>query len=206
MWYTCIRRRKKGGKDNCAYVFTASQPFATDLINSNRKWFRYEWIWVKNRPIGFLLAKKQPMRNHEYILIFYNKQSIYNPIMEIRDLNKNSQNRYKYNFNSTKGNNKQQGGVIAQRKNNTPNILRFPSTVKYYDSISPNKLIHPTQKPVALMEYLIKTYTDESALVLDPFIGSGSTALACKKLNRNFIGMEIYQEYIDTANGRLNEL
>ena len=191
-------------KDSGAIALFGTEPFSSYLRISNLNMFKYDWIWYKNTPCGFVLAKKQPMRNHEIVSVFYKNQPIYNPIKENRDHNEDSKKRYKYNFDSIKGNNKQQGGIKGAKQGKCDE-LRFPTSVKYFKNVSRNKMLHPTEKPVALFEYLIKTYTNEGDTVLDNCIGAGTTAVACKRLNRNFIGMEIYQNYIDISYKRLLE-
>ena len=192
-------------KDNGAIVIFSQLPFAADLINSARKFFRYEWIWEKTLAAGFLNAKKMPMRCHENILVFYKKLPLYNP-----------------QFWFSKKIPKKQTGLQAsrvyakfERKElySSPDGKRYPRDVIFADSITTTldedgkfaKHLHPTQKPVELLEYFIKTYSNENELILDPFIGSGSTAIACKNLNRNFIGFELDKNYFDIAIQRLKD-
>lgn len=186
-------------KDNGAIVLTATNPFATSLIQSNIDWFKYEWIWHKNMTSGFALAKKQPLRNHELILVFYKKQPIYNPIKELRDLNKSSKQRMQYDFTSTKGINEQQGGIKKIQFIPEDKKMSYPKTVKKFNGVNPHKRFHTTEKPLSLMEYLIKTYTNEQMLVLDNTMGSGTTCLAAKNLNRKFIGIEKEIKYYKIA-------
>ena len=178
-------------KDNGAIVLTASQPFTTVLNNSNLKLYRYEWIWVKNNSTGFQLANKRPLKKHENISIFYKKQPTYNP-QGIEIYNKiNKRGGTGDNWSEMSSNN------YVQQFTNYPNsILNFK-----YDKHK----VHPTQKPVALFEYLIKTYTKENETVLDNCMGSGTTGVACKNLNRNFIGIELDHEYFKIAEKRINE-
>ena len=194
-------------KDNGAIVLTASQPFTSALIMSNIKMFKYEWIWSKNTTSGFALAKKQPMRNHENILVFYNKQATYNPIKELRDMSEESKKRMNYEFGSIKGVNQVNGGIKKVQYIPEDKSLCYPKTVQRINNIVNNnkERVHPTQKPVALFEYLIKTYTNEGDLVLDNCMGSGTTGVACKNLNRNFIGIELDPEYFKIAEKRINE-
>ena len=194
-------------KPNGAIVLFGSEPFSSALRMSNIKNFKYDWIWHKNNTSGFALAKKQPMRNHEVVSVFYNKQCTYNYIKEIRDMSKSSKKRMNYDFTSTKGINQQQNGIkkvqyIPEDKN-----LSYPKTVKYFKNISNNNKnrTHPTQKPVALMEYLIKTYTNKNETVLDFTMGSGSTGVACVNTNRNFIGIEQDKNYFNIAKQRIKE-
>jgi site-specific DNA-methyltransferase (adenine-specific) len=194
-------------KDNGAIVLTASQPFTSALVMSNIKMFKYEWIWHKNMASGFANARRQPMRVHESILIFYNHQSTYNPIKEDRDLSDESKNRMGYEFNSTKGNANIYGKIKKLKYVPEDKFVCFPKSVQKINCISPNHndRCHPTQKPVALFEYLIRTYTNANNLVLDNCLGSGTTAVAAKELGRKFIGIEISEEYCKIAVKRLRQ-
>jgi len=181
----------------CIALF-GNEPFSSYLRMSNIKQFKYDWIWNKNKPSGMLNAKIQPMRNHEVISIFYNKNSKYFPIKELRV---DKTNRLKTELKT-----KDFGSNIYGDKKGTGkkiiSKLRFPTTVKSFDL--ENFRIHPTQKPVALMEYLIKTYTNEGDLVLDNCMGSGTTGVACKNLNRDFIGIEKDPKYFEIAKNRID--
>lgn len=176
-------------KETAAMVFTATQPFSSKLVMSNLDDFKYEWIWEKQQGTGFLNAKKQPLRNHEGIYIYYRKQPTYNPQFT---------EGKPYICKSGKGstNYNEQVSVVTENDGK-----RYPLTVIKF-AYDKNKE-HPTQKPVALMEYLIKTYTNEGDLILDPTCGSGTTCLAAKNLNRNFIGIEKELKYVEIANRRL---
>ncbi len=169
-------------KDNGAIVLTASQPFTSLLITSNLKMFKYEWIWEKEQGVNFLLSKKVPLKVHENICVFYKKQPTYNPQMEKGKP-----------YLSGKGNSGDvtKNVIKVQTKNEG---TRYPrSVIKINREVG----LHPTQKPVALFEYLIKTYTNEGDIVLDNCMGSGTTAIACMNTNRNFIGFEIDKGYYD---------
>ncbi len=175
-------------KDNGAIVLTASQPFTTKLIISNIKNFKYSWIWKKSKPTGFLNAKKQPLKTFEDICVFYSKQCNYNPQGII------STNKLVSRTN--RGNYGECSKTTLQEATGYPkNILEFPSITG----------IHPTQKPVALFEYLIKTYTNEGDLVLDNCAGSGTTAIACINTNRNYILMEKEEKYCEIIRKRISE-
>jgi DNA modification methylase len=179
-------------KDNGAIVLTASQPFTTFLIHSNIELFRYEWIYEKTKSSNFMMAKKQPMKNHENVVVFYKKQPVYNPQMtkaEKLDIRKKN-GVYKQRDDSVLG-----GEAKSFRKKETG--WRYPKSVQLFNNSDKTKNIHPTQKPVELFEYLIKTYTNEGDLVLDNCAGSGTTAIACLKTNRQFIVMEKEQKYYD---------
>ena len=180
-------------KDNGAIVLTASQPFTSALVMSNIKMFKYEWIWDKKIPSGMSYARFQPMRQHENILVFCNGKTIYNPQMIKRD-------------KPIKG-----GGMSKGETTNNQNLVALkktydyknPTTIIVEDKIRKDSL-HPTQKPVALFEYLIKTYTNEGDLVLDNCAGSGTTGVACKNLNRNCILIEKDEGYFKIAERRIN--
>jgi site-specific DNA-methyltransferase (adenine-specific) len=194
-------------KDNGAIVLTASQPFTTKLISSNFEMFKYEWIWNKNTTSGFALAKKQPMKNHENILVFYKEQPTYNPIKEPRDMSEESKKRMNYEFSSTKGINQINGGIKKVKYEPGDKQLCYPKTVQKINNIVNNNSgrAHPTQKPVALFEYLIKTYTNEGDLVIDNCAGSGTTAIACINTNRNYILIEKEEKYFDIINKRIED-
>ena len=178
-------------KDNGAIVLTASQPFTSALVMSNPDMFKYEMIWYKDRPTGLFTAKVQPMKYHENILVFGKGKITYNP--EMWEGSKNHSNL---------GNNKSKSSHYNS-KFSIPKTdgLKNPKSVIYCEREHPP--IHPTQKPVALFEYLIKTYTNEGDLVLDNCAGSGTTGVAAKNLKRNFILIEKEKEYYDIILKRL---
>lgn len=180
-------------KDNGAIVLTATQPFSSALIMSNPKGFKHEWVWDKVRPSGFQVAKYKPMQRHENVLVFTSKGERVNyfPIMEQRDkpvkgrvVSSSESSPLKYSDGKTR----------TYTHKNPQSIIVFPK---------PNRAVHPTQKPVALFEYLIKTYTNEGDTVLDNVMGSGTTGVACKNLNRNFIGIELDEKYFAIAEERI---
>ncbi|GAH01884.1 unnamed protein product, partial [marine sediment metagenome] len=183
----------------------ASQPFTSALVMSNIKMFKYEWIWDKVQPTGALMVKKRPMKQHENILIFCKKQPVYNRQMadrkkeDIRINAVNNKNNQKTNFGyeHVGGKEMKYAKDYDQTKVNPKSIITFSKQPKRI------KNFHPTQKPVALFEYLIKTYTNEGDLVLDNCIGSGTTAIASINTNRNFIGMELDENYFNIANERI---
>jgi site-specific DNA-methyltransferase (adenine-specific) len=188
-------------KDNGAIVLTASQPFTTKLVASNMELFRYEWIYEKTKASNFMLAKKQPMKHHENVCVFYKKQPTYNPQMtqaEKLDRRKNT-GVYECKEDKIWG-----GGVKAYR--NLENGYRYPKSVQRFNNSDKTKILHPTQKPVALFEYLIRTYTNEGEIVLDNCMGSGTTAIAALNTNRKFIGFETEPAYIEIANKRIDDL
>lgn len=180
-------------KDNGAIVLFSQQPFSSKLIESNPKMFRYEWIWVKEQGTGFLNAKKMPLKSHENILVFYKKPPVYNPQM------RTGFKPYKAKQKSAGSNYNKSKPVVT-----ISNGERYPLDVISFKH--DGKKLHPTQKPVALLEYLIKTYTNEGGLVLDNCMGSGSTGVAALELDRNFIGIELDKHYFDTATKRIEEI
>lgn len=175
-------------KPNGAIVMTASQPFTTTLIASNMKMFRYCWVWEKEQGVNFLLAKKQPMKVHEDVCVFYRKQPAYNPQMTAGKP-----------YTSGKGGSGEVTGSVTKIQTQNGGT-RYPRSIQ---AVKRETGLHPTQKPVALMEYLIKTYTNEGETVLDFAFGSGSTGVACVNTNRDFIGIEMNQGYFDIAKQRI---
>ena len=192
-------------KDNGAIVLTATNPFASALIISNIDWFKYEWVWHKNMTSGFALAKKQPLRNHELVLVFYKKQPTYNPIKEPRDLSESSKQRMSYAFTTSKGTNEHQNGIKKVQFVPEDKELSYPKTVKKWNGVNSHNRLHATEKPIDMMEYLIKTYTNEGDTVLDNTMGSGTTGVACVNTNRDFIGMELDDRYFEIAERRIND-
>ena len=184
-------------KPNGAIVLFGSEPFSSHLRLSNIKNYKYDWIWKKTKPSGHLNAKKQPLRAFETISIFYKKQCTYNPQGLIYgEFNNNRPWRKKGNKKDKVYNNEVEIG-ISKAKGYPKNILKYPNPN--------NKLLHPTQKPVELLEYLIKTYTNEGETVLDNCTGSGSTGVACVNTNRDFIGIELDKNYFEIAKKRIEE-
>lgn len=180
-------------KDNGAIVLTAQTPFDKVLGASNLKMLRYEWIWQKSRPTGHLNAKRMPLKNHENILVFYKKLPVYNPqgVVDLERPREVFQALSKKSINYGK----RKERYVLERTG-------YPKTIQNFKSEM--KTVHPTQKPVELFEYLIKTYTNEGDLVLDNAAGSGTTGVACRNLGRDFILMEKEQEYIDIIHERLS--
>lgn len=182
-------------KPNGAIVMTASQPFTTKLISSNMKMFKYCWVWEKSRKTNFPNAKKQPLRNIEDVIVFYDRQTTYNPSGVTRINKKVTRNKPKNNTVNSGENDGSLCGTYIQE------FTGFPSQLLQVKS--EHKTVHPTQKPVALMEYLIKTYTYAGETVLDFTMGSGTTGVAAKNLNRNFIGIELNKNYFSIAEERI---
>lgn len=193
-------------KDNGAIVLTASQPFTSALVMSNIKMFKYEWIWVKNRVTGFANAKKQPLRNCESVLVFYNLLPTYIP-QGLSRINKTVKNgktvggeslRSDMVISSGRGNLRTAGHTYIQEFTGYPKQTLNNLTEEAIK-------FHPTQKPVALFEYLIKTYTNEEELILDNCSGSGTTAIAAMNTNRNYILMEKDEGYFNISKQRIND-
>ena len=184
-------------KDNGAVVLTASQPFSSALVMSNPKLFRYEWVWDKKNPTNFAMAKKQPLKYHETILVFAKKQTEYYPIKW----------RGKPNHKQGLLKNDQQSEVYGKIKRTKDNLsgMKYPRSIIEISKHSSQGGLHPTQKPVALFEYLVKTYTNEGDVVLDNCMGSGTTAIAAINTNRNFIGFEKDENYHKLANQRIEQ-
>jgi len=187
-------------KDNGAIVLTASQPFTSALVMSNPDMFKYEWIWEKHKATNFMNGNYQPMKIHENVLVFGNGKVNYNPQ---KVDGKEYKQRGSHNIQIAGVNGKEMPKVYS--KNHEPNKRLPVSIQKFSNHNQKNNRLHPTQKPVALMEYLIKTYTNEGDLVLDNCAGSGTTGVACKNLNRDFILIEKEQEYVDICNQRLQQ-
>ena len=252
LWVQYNRVCKKNG----AIVLTAAQPFTSNLIMSNPKYFKYNWIWEKSKATGYLNAKKMPMRAHEDVCVFYRKPPTYNPQMVqgtpydkgtahrptgvygAQGLKEKTKKR-KEIAKMLKGKDKMESlklvrlemdkmklawtiidktetmieaiiKTIKPLKTTVKNKsgLRYPRTVQYFktaESEGKKSVIHPTQKPVALFEYLIKTYTNSGDLVLDNCIGSGTTAIACINTGRDYIGMELEEKYYKKCVDRINQ-
>lgn len=183
-------------KDDGAIVLTAQTPFDKVLGTSNLKMLRYEWIWDKKLATGHLNAKRMPMKLHENILVFYKKLPVYNPQMR-------EGVPYDKGF-TPEVTSTNYGKQVPVRSVNTTGE-RYPVTIVEYSNADRRSKSHPTQKPVALMEYLIKTYTNEGDLVLDNTMGSGTTCVACVNTNRQYIGMELDDEYYAIAQSRVEE-
>ena len=185
-------------KNRGIIILNSTQPFTSSLIISNIKMFKYVLYWNKKTHSNPLLANKQPLRIMEEICIFYKKAPTYNPQM-IQGL------PYKKDYGYKKHSTEALGKTNLIDSDNKSG-LRYPTNLIEIPTNKNNrKYNHPTQKPIALMEYLIKTYTNEGDLVLDNCMGSGSTGVACKNLNRNFIGIELDPEYFKIAEKRINE-
>lgn len=188
-------------KPKGVFVTTASQPFTSALVMSNPKWFSDELIWEKSKAIGFLDANRKPLNSHENIIIFSHGRYTYNPqkwIVSERFIDRrNKLTIENYNQNIY--------GKHTKTEHRKDDGSRYPLSIVSIESINTEKTGHPTQKPVALYEYLIRTYTNEGDTVLDMCMGSGTTGVACKNLNRNFIGIEKDEKYFEIAKNRINQ-
>lgn len=184
---------KRITRKNAAIVLTAAQPFASQLIMSNPKMFRYDLIWEKNKSTGFLNANKMPLRKHEHILVFYRQLPIYNPQKTTGHKPVNS-----YTKHTSDGSNYGQTKTGIKGGGQTE---RHPTSVLKFDVVNNDseEKIHPTQKPVPLFEHLIKTFTNEGMLVLDNCSGSGTTMIACRNTNRNYIAIEADLNYYNDS-------
>jgi len=178
-------------KDNGAIVLFGSEPFSSYLRMSNIKDYKYDWIWNKKLAGNGILAKKQPLKIHEIASVFHSKR--YNP-QKTKGVFRKKMGLYECEITG--------GSSFAESKENDE---YYPKSIIEFSSANRLNRLHPTQKPVALFEYLIKTYTNEGDLVLDNCMGSGTTGVACKNLNRNFIGIELDPEYFKIAEKRINE-
>jgi len=195
-------------KPNGAIVLFGSEPFSTYLRMSNLNFWKYDFIWHKNQPSGQMNSKKIPMKAYETISVFYKKQPTYNP----QKIKRNEKELKRLSHKSFEGESKNTiyGNIKRKSLNRYENKLKYPtnviSNIKCVFNRSSEKVSHPTQKPIKLMEYLIKTYTNEKETVLDFTMGSGTTAIACLNTNRNFIGIELDKAYFEIAQNRINTI
>ena len=184
-------------KDDGMICLTSAEPFTSTLITSNKKLFKYDLVWDKKLSSGFLNAKRMPLRRHEQVICFYKKLPLYNPKMTVRG-------------------NIRKKGITTETGKHTSNYGKFENSVVENNEYYPTSIIevsnanrkdkiHPTEKPVELMEYLIKTYTNEGETVLDNCMGSGTTGVACKKTGRHFIGIEKDEKYFEIAKNRIEK-
>lgn len=186
-------------KPNGAIVLFANGMFTADLMKSNSKMWRYNLIWKKTTVTGFLNAKKMPLRQHEDICIFYKFLPTYNPQKTAGHTRKVSLAKHKINCKKT-------SDYGEHEFTNYDSTERYPTSILEFATDKQKSALHPTQKPVALLEYLIKTYTNEGAWVLDNCMGSGSTGVATLNTGRNFIGMELDENYFNIAKERIEDV
>lgn len=184
-------------KENGAILLFSQMPFTAELVKSNEKLFRYEWIVEKTKATGHLNSKKMPLKAHENILVFYKKQPTYNPQM--------TNGHRPTNFYTKHTSDGSCYGKTLTGVRGGGNTTRFPRDVLQFKWDTQKSSLHPTQKPVALCEYLIKTYSNEGEIILDSCMGSGSTCVACVNTNRHYIGFELDEHYFDIACQRLDE-
>ena len=191
-------------KPNGAIVMTASQPFTSALVMSNPDWFKYLWIWEKTRATGHVHAKNKPMKIHEEVLVFSAGTTIHEG-QSRRRMPYFPQGLVKLDkpkLRKAGGSSEAVMGFRPSHKDTVQKVSGYPASVIKFTS--ENNAIHPTQKPVALMEYLIRTYTNEGETVLDFTMGSGTTGVACLNTGRSFIGIELDQQYFDAAFKRID--
>lgn len=188
-------------KDNGCIALFAQGLFYVDLVNSNRKMFRYDLVWDKVLTTGFLNAKRMPLRRHEQIAIFYKKQPVYNPQMNVG--NPLHSKGISYKDKPIKNQNYGDFGVTDDsRKGSTE---KYPTSIIKFHKPHPSVAKHPTEKSVTCCEWLIKTYTNENDTILDNCMGSWTTAIACHKLSRNWIGFELNKEYFEKGQKRYKQ-
>jgi len=190
---------KRVAKRNAAIVLTASQPFTTTLIHSNLQRYKHQWVWNKGVGVNFMHVKRQPLKTTEDVIVFSYGTPTYNPQMTIKDRPQRKSNN---NMGTSSGytvdsNNKKYVGKVYTES--YPSVL-----ISFSSRTATSRGLHPTQKPVDLMEYLIKTYTNEGDTVLDFTMGSGTTGVACKRLGRSFIGIEKDEKYFAIAKERID--
>jgi len=195
MW----KRLNKLIKDNWAIVLFGSEPFSSALRMSNIKNYKYDWIWEKDKPTNFAQANRQPMRYTELIHLFYKKQPTFNKILEERE--GSGKKRYNYIVDNSKR--VSDHNKIIDKPKFYNKDFKNPKNIQKFSTWRRQNLQHPTQKPVALMEYLIKTYTLEWEIVLDFTMWSWTTGVACKNLNRDFIGIELDDKYFNISKERI---
>lgn len=183
-------------KNNAAICLFAQGLFYIDLVNSNRKMFRYDLVWNKILTSGFLNANRMPLRQHEQIAIFYKNAPTYNP-QKIKGNPNHSKGKIK------KGTNNNYGDFKFVDNKDVLGCMKYPTSIINCQKPHPSTTVHPTQKPIELLENLIKTYTNEGETVLDNCMGCGSTGIACKNTNRRFIGIELNEKYFDVAKNLL---
>lgn len=181
-------------KPRGAVVLFGSQPFTTDLINSNREWFRYCWVWDKNNSAGFATVKYRPFIITEDVCVFSSNGHNYYPQMETRGKPRRKD-----------GYSKSECYGLQPSKSKSKSNVYYPKNILRYGNAKQTGKLHPTQKPLALLEYLVKTYTREGMTVLDPTMGSGTTGHACVNLDRRFIGIELEQKYFEIAKNRIQK-
>lgn len=190
LWREWARLLNPGG----AIVMTASQPFTSALVMSNPKWFRCEWIWDKVNAANFANVKKQPLKSHESVLVFGERQTTYNP-QKVPGAKNHAQGKSTVNASETR--------LINRRVEDDMSGMKYPKSIQTFAKHSSQCGLHPTQKPLELMRYMVRTYTNPGDVVLDPCMGSGTTCLAAKIEGRGYIGIEREPKYFETAKTRI---
>lgn len=182
------------------FITTANQPFTSVIIMSQMKYFKHEWIWLKSHSSNFMHAKSAPLKKHESVLVFGRQKITYNPQMTTGKMVKKRIGKYRSK--------RRTHGAIGNLADLelVDSDTYYPVTPQFFRCVSRNKSVHPTQKPVELYEYLVKTYTNPDNIVLDLAMGSGTTGVACANLGRDFIGIEMDKKHFATASGRLDQL
>ena len=183
-------------KDKGAILFFGSEPFSSKLRISNLRMYKYDWIWKKTKAQGFLNSKKMPLKDYENICVFYKRLPVYNP-----------QGIIYGNFQNDRKSKYSKGEDIygKEKEFGISHMSNFPKQIIEFSNPSGNGQLHPTQKPVDLLEYLIKTYTQDGEVILDNCMGSGSTGVACVNTSRDFIGIELDKDYFNIANERIKD-
>jgi len=186
---------KRIRKSNAAVVLTASQPFTSILVMSNLDWFKTEWVWDKVMPTGFAIAKYVPMKRHESVLVFAPGRTTYNPQMV----------PWEKPRTYTRSVKTYQGSQNLKTHDGVPRTMthQYPKSIIVFSNADNKNKSHPTQKPVSLMEYLVKTYTNPGDVILDNCFGSGTTGVACVNTGRRFIGIEQHEPYFDIGRRRI---
>lgn len=192
------KQYKRISKPSAAIVLTASQPFTSHLVMSNLEWFRHEWIWIKNRGSNFANTVREPFKEHEEVLVFSKGGWTYNKQMQPRTGGGLERTKYNCKFKSKSTNYRE----FEVREKNTLTEMRVPSSWQKFNTETG---LHPTQKPVDLIRYLIRTYSDPGQLVLDNCIGSGTTAIAAMREGRHYLGFELDKNFYDIAQKRIEE-
>jgi DNA modification methylase len=192
LWHGLCRVLVPGG----AVVFTASQPFTSALVTSNLKWFRCEWIWDKVNAANFANSKKQPLKVHENVLVFCEHQPLYKPERVPGAIN-HTQGRSQSNVSETR--------LISGRVADDLSGLKYPKSIQTFPKHSSQCRLHSTQKPLSLMRYFVRTYTNEGDVILDPACGSGTTCVAALTENRHFLGIDNNEDCYTTATKRVKQ-
>ncbi|MEC4272924.1 site-specific DNA-methyltransferase [Adlercreutzia sp. R25] len=191
LWDGLLRVTRPGA----AVVMFGSGMFTSDLMQSNRKMWRYNLVWRKTNPTGFLNARRQPLRAHEDIVVFCDRQTAYNPVM--------TKGPRKVSSAEHRRNSRLSDNYGAYEPSGYDSDERYPTSVLTFPRDTQRSPLHPTQKPVALLEMLVRMYSDEEATVLDCFMGSGSTGVACARTGRGFVGIEVDEGYYEVARERI---